>query len=232
MAEAEFAPEEASNEVRTRILEAAAALIRSSGAEAATTRAVAMAAAVQPPTIYRLFGDKGGLLDAVVERELFTYVAGKQGRRPHPDPVEDMRQGWDMHVAFGLANPALFRIMSSNPRSPAAAAGLRVLAERVRAIARAARLRTGEERAAAMLHAACTGTVLTLVGDGENADPGLSGATREAVLSAITTDPIAGVTDGVAAAAATLRARLDEAGSLTKGEKGFLDELLLRLGAP
>ncbi|MBC8122483.1 MAG: TetR family transcriptional regulator, partial [Gemmatimonadaceae bacterium] len=52
------------DDVRARIVVAAAGLIDSGGRDAATTRAVAAAAAVQAPTIYRLFGDKRGLLDA------------------------------------------------------------------------------------------------------------------------------------------------------------------------
>ena len=78
-------------------------------------RAVVAAAAVQAPTIYRLFGDKRGLLDAVAERSLAAYIAEKSAREPHPDPVQDLRDGWDTHVAFGLAHPGLFAIMSGDP---------------------------------------------------------------------------------------------------------------------
>ena len=56
-------------------MEVAARLLREQGAAAVTTRAVAMAAGVQAPTIYRLFGDKDGLLDAVAE-----YVLAAQAR--------------------------------------------------------------------------------------------------------------------------------------------------------
>ena len=48
-----------------RMLRAAADLLQTGGIEAVSTRAVAAAAGVQPPTIYRQFGDKDGLLDAV-----------------------------------------------------------------------------------------------------------------------------------------------------------------------
>ena len=48
-----------------RIAPAAADLLQSGGIDAVSTRAVAAAAGVQPPTIYRQFGDKDGLLDAV-----------------------------------------------------------------------------------------------------------------------------------------------------------------------
>src|ERR1041384_4373067 len=107
--------DDASDDVRTRILEAAAQLIREGGPEAATTRAVASAAGIQAPTIYRLFGDKRGLLDAVAEHSMALYVASKSRHAPHPDPVQDLRDGWDMHVAFGLSHPGLFALMSGDP---------------------------------------------------------------------------------------------------------------------
>jgi AcrR family transcriptional regulator len=62
------------DEVRARILAAAAALIADGGRDALTTRAVSAAAGVQAPTIYRLFGDKSGLLDAVAELGFAAYL--------------------------------------------------------------------------------------------------------------------------------------------------------------
>ena len=51
--------------------------------------------------------------------------------KPHADPVEDLRNGWDMNIEFGVANPGLFSIMSSDPhlrsQSPAVAAGTEIL---------------------------------------------------------------------------------------------------------
>jgi len=221
----------ASGEMRERILAAAAGLIRANGPEAATTRAVAAAAATQAPVIYRLFGDKDALLDAVAEYEMAAYVASKKKKPLHSDPVEALRNGWDRHVAFGLAHPGLFSIMTRNPRSPAAAAGLKVLAERVHAIALAGRLRGTEERATSLIHAACVGTVLTLLAEGNrHAQAELSLDAREAALTAITGKKSASADDGVKSAATTLRARLAQSsGVLTHGERALLDELLLRL---
>ena len=42
-----------------------------------TTRGVAEAAGVQAPAIYRFFGDKDGLLEAVAEHVMATYVSAK-----------------------------------------------------------------------------------------------------------------------------------------------------------
>ena len=228
----ETTDETSADEVRVRIVAAALRLVDAGGREAATTRAVAAAAGVQAPAIYRLFGDKRGLLDAVAEHALAVYVAEKSARAPHPDPVEELRFGWDLHVAFGLAHPGLFAIMSGEPRatSPATALGLEVLRRRVRNIARAGRLVVSEERAVALIRAMGVGTVLTLVSvpEGER-DPGLSEAVREAAVVAITGEAVARAGRGPSAAAASLRAGLDETSVLSPGERHLLGELLDRI---
>lgn len=223
------------DDLRTRIVVAAAGLIASGGRDAATTRAVAAAASVQAPTIYRLFGDKRGLLDAVAEYCMATYIAEKSSREPHPDPVQELRDGWDMHVAFGLANPGLFAIMSDadpqpRPVSPAIAAGLEVLRRRMRNIARAGRLRMSEERALSLLQSVCVGTVLSLLSKPEKQrDPGLSETARETVVAAITCEASVPARPGPSSAAAALRASLDKTSVLTSGERHLLEELLDRI---
>src|SRR6201996_9445969 len=112
-------PDSVSSRDRTRaqLVEVAARLLAAEGPDAVTTRSVALAAGVQAPTIYRLFGDKGGLLDAVVQRGFASYLAGKH-IDPDADPVEGLRAGWDLHIGFGLANPELFRLMHTALRTP------------------------------------------------------------------------------------------------------------------
>jgi AcrR family transcriptional regulator len=195
---------------------------------------VAAAAGVQAPTIYRLFGDKRGLLDAVAEHGLAGYVAEKAAREPDPDPVQDLRDGWDTHIAFGLAHPGLFAIMSGDPhpgpQSPAMAAGLDVLRRRVKRIALAGRLRMSEERAVALVQSMGVGTVLNLLGTPEaERDPGLSETAREAVVAAITGEQAAPADQGPSGAAAALRASLDRSSVLSAGERHLLEELLDRI---
>ena len=111
----------------------------------ATTRAVAAAAGVQAPTIYRLFGDKNGLLAAVAEQVLADVIATKDRAASEGDPVLELRHGWDDYVAFGLSHPAVFRLMNGSatgPLSSAMAGRLAVLAKRVHRVARAGRLRS------------------------------------------------------------------------------------------
>ena len=221
------------DEVRARIVQAAADLIAKGGRDAATTRAVASAAGVQAPTIYRLFGDKRGLLDAVAEHGLQGYVAGKAERAPNADPVEDLRDGWDMHIAFGLAHPGLFAIMSGDPhprpQSPVLAKGHEVLKARIHNIARAGRLKMTEARAVALMQSVGTGTVLTLLSQPEaQRDLGLAETARDAVVAAITGET-AQVQPGPRAAAVALIATLGETTVLSRGERQLLEELLDRI---
>ena len=224
----------ARDETRSRIVAAAADLVTQGGREALTTRAVAAAAGVQAPTIYRLFGDKNGLLDAVAEHGFAQYLKEKKSRRWGRDPLEDLRLGWDLHVSFGLENSAVYSIMYGDPRpgvkSSAAVAAERVLKEHIHRIAVVGLLRVSEEIAAELVHAAGCGTVFSLLAiPEEQRDFAVSEAACEAVIDAITTASKAVSKPGPAAAAIALRAVLPEAKALTRGERHLLEELLDRL---
>ena len=216
---------------RSRIVAAAARLLESGGEDAVSTRAVSAAAGVQGPTIYRLFGDKAGLLDAVTTDGFERYLAEKTVREETDDPVADLRTGWDLHVGLALERPALYTLMYARPKgagqSPAARAAFAVLAALVRRIAAAGRLRVGEDRAVGLVHAAGSGVALSLIAvPVRERDLGLSDAAREAVIAAITTDAAEAPAAGPVAAAVSLRAALDDVDVLTRAERGLLAEWL------
>jgi AcrR family transcriptional regulator len=221
---------------RERIVEAAAALLAEGGREAVSTRAVSAAAGVQAPTIYRIFGDKHGLLDAVASHGFAEYLRDKTVRERHPDPVEDLRRGFDLHVGFGLAHPALYALIYGDPRpgveSPVEREAGAVLAGLIRRIAEAGRLRVSEERAAHLVHSAGRGVTLTLIGmPPDQRDPTLAEMAREAALAAVTTDAAA-VTPpdaGPITTVVALRAVLPQLGSLSTAERGLLKEWLDRI---
>src|ERR671916_1606362 len=229
---------------RDRIVRAAAGLLVEGGREAVSTRAVATAAGVQAPTIYRQFGDMRGLLDEVASYGFSVYLRDKTTRKRAEDSVEDLRQGWDLHVGFGLANPTFYALMYGDPRPGAELTAAKEAAEilhgLVSRVAEAGRLRVGVERAARMIHAAGSGVTLTLIGtEPEERDPALSEATREAVLAAVTTDgPDEEATGGddcgrAANRAVALKAILPEAGEeFTPGERALLSEWLDRIADP
>ena len=226
----------ASDAHKERIIAAAAKLLAEGGREAVSTRVVSEAAGVQAPTIYRLFGDKQGLLDAVMTHGLTTYVTSKSkaDQKPTADPINELRAGWDQHVDFGLANPALYALIYSELRPgappPAAVAGAEVLAKKIRRVAEAGRLRVDEERAAQLFHAAGSGITLTLIAMPEDRrDLSLSDLAREAAIASITTDVPATATPGPVGAAVALRAVLSQTTALTTNERFLLQEWLERI---
>jgi AcrR family transcriptional regulator len=218
---------------RAQLVEVAAHLLATKGPDAVTTRSVALAAGVQAPTIYRLFGDKSGLLDAVAEHGFTNYMARKHFDADS-DPVAILRAGWELHVGFGLANPELFRLMHMALRTPegraAAATGARVLQARVRRVAEAGRLRVTERRAVELIQAAGTGVVLTLINQaGDERDETLADTAWESVCATILTDASTGAIAGPAAAAVTLRAALPDLTTLTAAERALLGDWLDRI---
>lgn len=221
---------------RQRVVEAAADLLAREGRDAVTTRAVAAAAGVQPPVIYRLFGDKDGLLDAVAEHGYARFLAAKHADARPRDPVEDLRAGWDLSVEFGLANPELYALMYGEPRrgtdSAAFRAGMRILHRRIHRLAASGLLRVDEELAASLVHATARGAVLTWLSlPEERRDPALLTALREAMVSAVTLDEPAVREAGPAGAARALRAVLPEQTTLSSAEQHLLAEWLDRLTA-
>ncbi|MDQ0948306.1 AcrR family transcriptional regulator [Streptomyces phaeochromogenes] len=222
-------------QTRQRIIEAAADLLAREGRDAVTTRAVAVAAGLQPPAIYRLFGDKDGLLEAVAEHGFATFLAAKHIDPDPQDLIDDLRAGWDLAVEFGLANPALYTLMYSEPTratSPAFKAGMEILMGRIRRLAAGGRLRVDEELAATLIHATARGAVLTWLSLPEDRrNPALLTILRESMVAAVTNQEPAVQDAGPAAAARALRATLPEQTTLSGAERHLLREWLDRLAS-
>lgn len=139
-------------------------------------------------------------------------------------------------MAFGIAHPELFALMSRDVRpgeaSAATLAGLQVLRQRIRRVAAAGRLRVSEDRAVVLMQSVCVGIVQTLLAQPETQpDLGLSKLGREAVIHAICGEPDVPASSGVQGAAIALRASLDATCVLTLGERHLLEELLDRIAA-
>ncbi len=211
------------------------------GRDALTTRAVAQAAHVQPPVLYRLFHDKTGLLSAVADFGFRTYLARKRPPETTEDPVQALRLGWQLHVDFGLSHPALYLLMYADPQpgpeGEAARTAHGLLRDHIRQVAVANRLRVSEEWAAHLFHAAAFGIVMTLLTlPPEQRDPSLAALACETALRSITTDPSTAPAATVGAAATHLRALMGQAdisgppeGVLTAAERGLLGEWLRRM---
>ncbi|MEU1497524.1 TetR/AcrR family transcriptional regulator [Streptomyces sp. NPDC005732] len=174
---------------RDRILQVAADLVARSPDGDVSTRAVCEAAGVGAPALYRHFGDKEGLLSAVVDQGFDRYLATKRDRTPGTDPVRDLREGWDTHTDFALRNPNLYRLMNSPAmRTPPAAAleSHRILTGDLRRAAEQGKLRLAPELAAQMIMSANVGVCLMLVSRPATFDDRtLSRRVRDAVHTAV-----------------------------------------------
>jgi AcrR family transcriptional regulator len=156
------------------------------------TRAVCEAAGVTQPVLYRIFGDKRGLLDALADSGLERYAARKAELEVSTDPAADLRAGWDDHLAFADEHAALYRLMFA-PRpwaSSRARDGISALLRKTLSrCAAAGLLRVEIDVASAMLLGANVGFALNRM-----ADPGLrdvagaSESLRDAVLSSVLDD--------------------------------------------
>lgn len=227
---------------RTRILQVAAQLVGDSPDGDISTRAVCEAAQVGAPALYRHFGDKEGLLSAVVDHGFERYLAAKREREASADPVEDLRRGWDSHVEFAVRNPNLYRLMNSPAmRTPPAAAleSHRILTRDLERAAAQGRIRVAPELAAQMVMSATVGVALMLVARPATFDdPDLSRRVRDAVHASILTpdpdpDPGTGAREEaeVPSAAARLSALLRQAqgSGLSTAEAALMKEWLDRV---
>ncbi|MGW1800963.1 TetR/AcrR family transcriptional regulator [Streptomyces sp. NPDC001984] len=223
---------------RERILHAAADLLAREGRAAVSTRAVCAAAGVQPPTLYRLFGDKDGLLDALAAYGFQQYLTEKQALGETDDPVADLRRSWDLHVGFGLSRPGFYVLMYGEGRYrgdfPAGLETIAILRRNLARVAAAGRLRMSVERATQLMHANGLGVVLSLISTAPSEqDLELSTVAREHVLRTITTvgDDEPRAPKDVASRAAALRESLRNNGTIavTRSESALLAEWLDRI---
>jgi AcrR family transcriptional regulator len=222
-------------DVRTRILQAAADLLSHATEADVSTRAVCEAAGVGAPALYRQFGDKEGLLSAVVDYGFERYLAAKRVAVPTDDPVRDLRDGWDNHVRFAVENPNYYRLMFSPGLSAppqAAREAHAMLSATLERCAAAGRLTVSVETAARMVMSANAGVALSLVSMlTVYTDEDFSARVRDAVIGAVTTGPTPSAADDAAGVASTLAARLrrDPSARFTPGEQTLLLEWLTRL---
>jgi AcrR family transcriptional regulator len=221
-----------------RILRAAAELLQTRGIEAVSTRAVAAAAGVQPPTIYRQFGDKDGLLDAVAGFVLQGYLEKKRLLTSTGDPTEALRGLWDLHAEFGLAEPDCYVLTFGQARPgrtvPVATETIEMLEGVIARLGDQGRLRMSVERASAYFRSCGAGYVLTQIGIQPNKrDPELSSIIFDDMMAAISTDPAreGSATSQLPGRAVALREALRDKDNLplTSAERHLLVEWLKRL---
>jgi AcrR family transcriptional regulator len=228
--------------VKTRILEAAAELIARSSDADVSTRAVCDAAGVSPPALYHHFGDKDGLLRAVVDHGWTRFLESKRkASARNRDVADEIRAGWANHLQFARENASLYKLMWSpamSSRGEAARQAHQMLHDMLEVAAARGELRVSVETAARMVMAATSGAALSLVSQPELfADDRFADQLRDAVIAAIAVPANGRKTsnrDGsgatLASAAATLQGKLStEPHPLTSPEHALMLQWLARL---
>ncbi|MGW1043925.1 TetR/AcrR family transcriptional regulator [Streptomyces sp. NPDC002547] len=225
------------SELRLRMLHAAETQLSASPEHDISTRAVCEAVGVGQPVLYRLFGDKAGLLSALVDHGFDRYVQRKQALATTDDPLEDLRVGWDDHIAFALENPAIYRLMFSPmlARQPAAPRTVfKLLTATLERCAEAGTLRVPPEIAAQQIMSANIGVALALlVRPDIYTDPDLSARVRDATFAGCVSRPSKEAQGGSTALTATqlaARLRRNPAPSLGAEEQHLLLKWLDGLG--
>jgi len=152
---------------RRAILAAAETLLARGGEAGLSIRELCARAGVTPPTVYHHFGDKGALVDRLVDECFAEFDRTFTRRRPPADPVEALRWGFARYVEYGLAHPAHYRLMfqRSTARRPTAAAlaSYDRLRGRVAAIDAVGRLTAPAEDATAAFWSAVHGVTSLLI---------------------------------------------------------------------
>jgi len=225
--------------LRERLLLAAEAQLIASADNDIATRAVCDAVGVSQPVLYRLFGDKQGLLAALVDHGYQRYISRKAALEITGDPVADMRHGWDDHMEFARTNAAVYRLMfSPNPAGQPSARRqiFDMLVQVLQRVAAAGRLRVPPRQAAQAILSANVGIALNQIAQPDlYDDPGLSALVRDALFASFLTDapepPAA--PDPLASAAIHLSAQLalSHPAALAAEEQSLLLRWLERLQA-
>jgi AcrR family transcriptional regulator len=232
--------------VKTRILETAAELVAQSADADISTRAVCEAAGVTAPTLYHHFGDKEGLLAAVIDFGLAAFLESKRAAAlvVHAHVADNIRVGWDNHLEFARENPNFYKLMwapgATAANSAAVSEAYRILYERLELGAGKGQLRVSAETGTRMILSAVTGAALAAIYQPELfSDPAYAVQLREAVIAAVAVPAAAPAAKRPAAAtgapsaataAATLKSRLAaEDTPLTTPERALLEQWLTTL---
>lgn len=157
---------EAQREVARRtILDATARLLLEDGYDEFSIRRLVERCGYAAPSIYHYFGDKDGLLDALID-ERFSKLMAQLKRVPRSaDPVAYIRGLAIAFVRFGMKNPEHFRLLFT-PRAgdqkppPSSEEARKLIEETFGALWDGGRLRTGDPQTAGQaLSVMCQGLV-------------------------------------------------------------------------
>jgi AcrR family transcriptional regulator len=121
---------------REHLLDAAKDLVAEHGFHGVSVEAVARAAGITRPIVYRHFDDLAALLDALVERE--TLRALVQLRAVLPADVADLIAGFDGYLHAVRSDPVTWRLVLVPPEGAPALLRERIAAGRAAVVAQLA----------------------------------------------------------------------------------------------
>ena len=150
-------------EARRAILDATEALMVESGSSDFSIRKLAGRCGYTAPTIYHYFGDKEGVVAALLEERFTRLLESVRQEKMGPDAVDNLRRMVQSFAEFGEQNPTFYRLVVAGrsdgaDRTPPAAEAARVLLEKPWVeLAESGRLHCGDPRTAsqslwALLH--------------------------------------------------------------------------------
>lgn len=104
-------------DARRAILDATEELLLEAGGEAFGVRALAARCGYTAPTIYHYFGDKDGVIDALLEERFARLLAEVRTVPQGDDPLENLRGMLRAYLRFAADHPTFYRVILANRRS-------------------------------------------------------------------------------------------------------------------
>jgi AcrR family transcriptional regulator len=98
-------------ETRRVILDATEELLLEAGHRGLSVRKLVDRCGYSAPTIYHHFGDKDGLIDALLEQRLMLLASDLKSVPLVDDPVENLRALTRAFAMFGLRNPTHYQLL-------------------------------------------------------------------------------------------------------------------------
>jgi len=98
-------------DTRDSLLRAASQLLDDEGPDALTVRRIAAAAGVSTMGVYSRFGNKDGVVDALLQDGFEDLLAAMHAVPLTADPLADLQASCEAYRAFALSHPTHYRIM-------------------------------------------------------------------------------------------------------------------------
>ena len=98
---------------RREILDAASELLYEGGSEGLTIRRLALRCGYTAPAIYNIFGDKAGLIDALLREAIDELITRIDKLPASAEPKERLRLQFREVVRFGREHPTNYRLIEA-----------------------------------------------------------------------------------------------------------------------